>query len=562
MSAFSKKYWRLFSLKEKAVLLLLTITTLLAAIFLTISLSKKYLKTYPAVGGQMTVGIVGQPFILNPILTQANEADSELEALIYNGLFTYDNQGELKPSLAQSYNVSDDGKTYTVILNKNVLWQDGADFTADDVIFTIESIQDPDYNSPWRANWLGVVVEKMNDNVVVFHLNEPYVGFKDNLTMKIVPAHIWGQINVKNIALAKYSLQPVGTGPYVFSKLVKDKLGNIITYDLKANDHYFEKLPNISFITYHFYKNYNELKDAFQKKEISSLANVPYDLKPLFKNREAYLKSIELPRYYSVFYNLKSNNALLSAADTRLALNLAINREAINQTIFGGSLLPANNLISQSFLGYNTSPSVDLTYNPTKSHELLAETFNFNSSSVWERIIKQKKQPTKYEPVSLTLTVADLPELKAAANAIKTDWDRIGIPTTLQVVSLDDLENDIIPNKKYDALLFGEFYGQEPDPYNFWHTGGSLNLSNFSNKTVDALLEEIQLIDDRAKRQDDLIELQNILLENSPCFTLGNPLQFYALSPSIAGNTLTTGNYLADRYNNVSDWYMHVRLGR
>ena len=79
---------------------------------------------------------------------------------------------------------------------------------------------------------------------------------------------------------------------------------------------------------------------------------------------------------------------------------------------------------------------------------------------------------------------------------------------------------------------------------------------------MDALLEEIQLIDDRAKRQDDLIELQNILLENSPCFTLGNPLQFYALSPSIAGNTLTTGNYLADRYNNVSDWYMHVRLGR
>jgi len=108
----------------------------------------------------MTVGIVGQPFILNPILTQANEADTELEALIYNSLFTYDNQGELQPSLAQSYDISDDGKTYTVILNKNVLWQDGSDFTADDVIFTIESIQDPDYNSPWRSNWLGVVAEK------------------------------------------------------------------------------------------------------------------------------------------------------------------------------------------------------------------------------------------------------------------------------------------------------------------------------------------------------------------------------------------------------------------
>jgi len=89
---------------------------------------------------------------------------------------------------------------------------------------------------------------------VVFHLNKPYVGFKDNLTVKIIPAHIWEQINPKNIPLAKYSLQPVGTGPYVFSKLTKDKLGNIISYDLKANDHYFEKLPNISTITYRFYK--------------------------------------------------------------------------------------------------------------------------------------------------------------------------------------------------------------------------------------------------------------------------------------------------------------------
>jgi len=91
-------------------LLLLITITLFSAIFLGINLSKKYLKVSPAAGGHMTVGIVGQPFILNPILTQANEADTELEALIYNSLFTYDNQGELQPSLAQSYDISDDGK--------------------------------------------------------------------------------------------------------------------------------------------------------------------------------------------------------------------------------------------------------------------------------------------------------------------------------------------------------------------------------------------------------------------------------------------------------------------
>jgi peptide/nickel transport system substrate-binding protein len=562
MTAFSKKYWRRFSLKEKAILLSLASITLIVSIFLIVNVSKKYIKVIPTTGGVMTVGVVGQPYILNPILTQANEADVDLEALIYNGLFDYGNQGELIPSLAQKYEVSDDGKIYTVILGKNILWQDGTDFTADDVIFTIESIQDPDYHSPWRSNWLGVVAEKVNSNVVAFHLNKPYVGFKDNLTVKIVPAHIWGEVNVKNLSLAKYSLQPVGTGPYVFSKLTKDKLGNIISYDLKANDHYFENLPNISAIVYRFYKNYDELNDAFQKKEVSSLANVPYYLKESLKNRSKYLKTIELPRYYSVFYNLKSPNPLLSSADNRLALNLAIDRENINQTVFDGKLLPANNLISQGFLGFNATPKTVLTYNPTQSQEILGKTFHLNDSSIWEKIIKQRNQPTTYEPVTLKLTVADLPELKSSANLIKANWDKAGIPTELQIVSLNELESDIIPNKKYEVLLFGEFYGQEPDPYNFWHTGGSLNLSNFSDKTVDALLEEIQQINDQDKRQEDLVELQNILLEKNPCFTLGNPLQFYALSPNIKGDVLTKGNYLSDRYNNVSSWYIHTRLSR
>jgi peptide/nickel transport system substrate-binding protein len=164
--------------------------------------------------------------------------------------------------------------------------------------------------------------------------------------------------------------------------------------------------------------------------------------------------------------------------------------------------------------------------------------------------------------LKLTLTVADLPELTATAELIKVNWDKIGIPTTIKIVSLTELESDIIPNKNYEVLLFGEFYGREPDPYNFWHTGGSLNLSNFSNKNADALLEEIQQISDAGKRENNLIELQNILLEANACFTLGNPLQLYALAPNVSGNILREGSYLSDRYNNVADWYIRTRLSR
>lgn len=562
MVAFSKKYWHLFSLKEKVLLASLILVILTAGIILVNNVAHRYLKVSPATGGKMTVGIVGQPYLLNPIVTQANEADTELESLIYSSLFTIDDQNNLKPSLAEKYDVSEDGKTYTIILNKNVLWQDGTDFTADDVIFTIEAIQDPDFHSPWRSNWLGVVTEKVNQSVVQFHLNKPYVGFKDNLTVKIVPSHIWSQINVKNLAFTKYSLQPVGTGPYIFSSLTKDTLGNIISYDLKANEYYFEKMPNISTIAYRFYKNYDELKAAFQKKEVTSLSNIPISFKETIKNRSNYFETIELPRYYAVFYNLKSNSSLLGDIDNRLALNEAIDRKTIKEKAFGNNLLEANNLISQGFLGYNSVPTTSLVYNPTHSREILGETYHLNESSNWEKIIKQKKAADTYQPLGITLTVADLPELTAAAEIIKANWDSIGIPTTIKIVSLVELESDTIPNKNYETLLFGEFYGREPDPYNFWHTNGSLNLSNFSNKNADALLEEIQQINDPSKRETDLIELQNILLEASPCFTLGNPLQLYALSPNVMGNTLREGSYLSDRYNNVADWYIHTRLSR
>jgi peptide/nickel transport system substrate-binding protein len=520
------------------------------------------LKVVPISGGKMIVGTVGQPYLLNPVVTQANEADAELESLIYSSLFTFNDQGDLVPSLAQKYDVSEDGKTYTVILGKNILWQDGTDFSADDVIFTIEAIQDPDYHSPWRNNWLGVVAEKVNQGVVQFHLNKPYVGFKDNLTVKIIPSHIWSQINVKNLSFTKYSLQPIGTGPYIFSELTKDALGNIISYSLKANEYYFEKLPNISAITYRFYKNYDELKVAFQKKEISSLSNIPNSFKETVKNRSNYFETIELPRYYAVFYNLKSNNSLLSDTNNRLALNLAIDRETIKEKAFGGNLLETNNLISQGFLGYNPTPTAILSYSPDKSRELLGETYHLNDSSNWEKVIKQKKGADTYQPLKLTLTVVDLPELITAAEIIKTNWNQIGIPTDIKTVSLTELETDTIPNKNYEALLFGEFYGREPDPYNFWHSGGSLNLSGFSNKTADALLEEIQQLSDSAKRESNLIELQNILLGASACYSLGNPLQLYALAPNVSGNTLREGSYLSDRYNNIANWYIRTRLSR
>jgi len=105
--------------------------------------------------GDYSEGIIGQPMYVNPVLEAGNEADADLSRLIYSGLFKYGTDGKIVPDLAESYEVSNDQLTYTVHLKKDVKWHDGEAFSSDDVLFTIQAVQDPAFKSPLRQNWAG-----------------------------------------------------------------------------------------------------------------------------------------------------------------------------------------------------------------------------------------------------------------------------------------------------------------------------------------------------------------------------------------------------------------------
>jgi peptide/nickel transport system substrate-binding protein len=124
----------------------------------------------PDHGGRYAEGVVGQPRYLNPILSQTSAADRDLSTVLFDGLFGYDDQGKVVEKLAEHYTISDDGKTYTVTLRGGALWHDGMPVTAQDVLFTIQAIQDPAYKSPLRQNWQGIETEAKDDRTVVFNL--------------------------------------------------------------------------------------------------------------------------------------------------------------------------------------------------------------------------------------------------------------------------------------------------------------------------------------------------------------------------------------------------------
>ena len=162
---------------ERKFFLVLVILALGSATYLAIDFYIKNTKAAPAYNGSYTEGVVGQPRFINPIYGETNDVDRTLIDLIYSGLMTYDKDGKIVNDLAKSYQISDDGKTYTFQLKDNLFWQDGLPLTTDDVIYTIETIQNSDYKSPQRANWLGVESQKLSDKSFTLSLNSPYNSF-------------------------------------------------------------------------------------------------------------------------------------------------------------------------------------------------------------------------------------------------------------------------------------------------------------------------------------------------------------------------------------------------
>ena len=149
-------------------------------------------------------------------INPAIDEHGEINLLIFNGLTSHDDKGQVVPALAESWDYDDGTNTYTFHLRKNVKWHDGKPFTAKDVKFTIEAIMNPDNESENAPNFEDVKeIKIIDDNTVAFTLSEPNVAFLDYMTMAILPEHL---LNGKNMQEDAFFRNPIGTGPYKLDK--------------------------------------------------------------------------------------------------------------------------------------------------------------------------------------------------------------------------------------------------------------------------------------------------------------------------------------------------------
>lgn len=508
----------------------------------------------PERGGEYTEGMASQPRYINPILSQTSEADADLAELIYSGLFSCDTSGKLVNRLAEDYTLSEDGKTYTVTLRRGVKWHDGQELTADDILFTVQAIQDPAYKSPLRANWIAVDAVALDPYTLTFTLKKPYSGFLQNLTVGILPKHIWETIAPENFLLADYNLAPVGSGPYKFFDSEKDSSGNMLSYELRAFDQYFSGSPYISKMVFRFYPDEASVIDAYNRKEVLGINTVmPQSLEQLEERKSTRVYNIAIPRIFSVFFN-QIKNAALAHDEIRQALALSVNRQAIIDEVLLGKGQPAYSPLLPFMIGYSgdfVQPGFDLE----KANSLLDE-------KGWKRGEGdiRVKDGTLLE---FELMVPDWPELTRSAEILKAQWEKIGARVTVTVLGAADLQQNVIRPREYQALLFGEEAMIDSDPYSFWHSSQKhdpgLNLALFDNKDADDTLLGLREEIDDGKRLEGYRKFQEILANETPAIFLYSPTYLYIMNSGVKGVNLESANEPDGRFAGAKDWYIDTK---
>lgn len=562
--AITRHQWlylpRLLSRREKiaigvfVALAVVSLITLIVRVFLAVTVPS------PAVAGMFREGETQEPRFINPLFA-ANDSERDIANLVFGKLIRYDPSGSVFMDLANSVSVSEDGKEYTVALKHHVTWHDGNPFSADDVAFTIRTIQDPAYKSPLGPNWQGVAVDRLSEDTVRFTLRQPYAPFLENLAVGIIPEHLWKRIPRESAILSDLNLKPVGTGPFQFEKFNRKDDGTILSMTLARNTHYYLSGPYLQNVEFLFYPNENMQRAAYRRNEIDSFIVHAQKTQDALWGLDLEFYPMKLPKLFAVFLNATAEPAL-GRTGVKKALAMAIDRAALIRAALDETGSPINSAIPPGTFGYNGDIAA-IPYDPEQARSILAaDGWKANKNGVLERTEGSGKKK-KTIALTIQLVTSDAPDLDRAADRIAEMWRAIGVATEVKKMSVNELENNVIRPRNFQALLFGEVFGHDPDPFAFWHTSQlkdpGLNIALYANPAVDQLLEQARRTRDAAKREALYQQFQKIVADDMGAIFLWSPTDTYAVRKTVRGVRIGNVATPEERFNEINTWYVGTK---
>mgnify|MGYP001579971799 FL=1 len=499
----------------------------------------------PVAGGTYIEGLIGQPIAINPILAASNDPDRDLIEVFFSPL----------SRLTESIKESEDHKTWNVFLKPDLRWSDDEPLTSDDVVFTIDTINDSESRSPLTPLWQGVTVERLSEREVRFSLRTAYAFFETSLqNLHVVPRHIFGTIPPANLRLSSYNLEPVGSGPYRFRNFIKRKDGFITDYFTEANPNYPEGEVLIKNLAVKFFDSYENALNAFNRREIDGLGGLDYRALDKVKIRHA-TTVVPMPRYYAIFLN---QNAHLGLKD--IAVRTALARAADRETVLG-NVLRDNGLLMYGPLhpgieGYvSTFANID-RYDP----EGVAKILDVAGWKLKTDGVRAKTIGGGEVQLSFDLVVPDISFLKDVAVILRDAYQRVGIRLNIQLLSPAEINAHSLKERDYQMILFGNILKNTPDVFSFWHSSErffpGLNLSLYENRGVDAMLESVRKDFDRTSRLNTLTRLQASIHNDYPAVFLFSPSYLYIHQKDLGGFTTQFIATPSERFRDVAHWFL------
>lgn len=475
----------------------------------------------PVAGGAYREGIVGQPSVVNPIVS-VNPADQDLSALLFAPLKT----------LLTSAERNRDASAYTLKLKEGLVWEDGAPLTSDDIVFTVLVAQDAHAESAFAAALKGVTVERVSALQTKLTLPSPNIFFEDLLArLPLIPQHAWERIPVANYHLSEYALRPVGNGPYRVDSFSKERDGFIGEYRLVPNKRYEGPAPFITNFSVRFFEDSSALLDAFRLRKIGGFGFLPPFPEVAQALEESAVAKTATPRYYAVFLNASAND-LLGSADFRLALSRATDRARIAREAFQGN--------AESFLLGGAAEEAAREYDLEAATKLFA---------------KAKAGPD----ASLTFAVPDVPSLVAAAEFMIADWRTAGAPAiTLRKVPPARFREEILAPRAYEMALAPHAPAHQDDWYPLWHSSArgaaGENFSLYASKKIDELLEELRETERGPEREALKAQVMRALAKDLPAVFLVSLPYVHAHTEDLEGFPVGPLAAPSDRFLNAASW--------
>jgi len=516
----------------------------------------------PAKGGNYTEALIGSLQRLNPLLDYYNQADRDVDRLLYSRLVTFDERGLPEGELAQTWGISADGTIYNFVLKDGVLWHDGSPLTSEDIAFTVDLLRNGGEVVPQDLQdfWKNIDVVVLDEINLQFKLPEPFSPFIDYLTFGVLPKHLLEGKTIDEIKDDSFNLHPVGSGPYRFEQLITED-NQIKGVVLTAFADYYGQQPFIEQFIFRYYPDSASALTAYRNDQVQGIGNVSGDaLAGALAEPDLAVYTSRLPQMSLILFNLKDESApFLQDKQVRQALYKAINRQYILDRILAGQAILADGVIFPgTWAFYEGTPRVE--FDLDGAINLLKGTgYTLPAEG---GAVRQSEDGVQ---IRFKMIYPDDDQHRAIAEAIQKNWQALDIQVELEGVPYDLLVSERLETRTFQAALVDLNLTQspDPDPYPFWdqvQASGGQNYTQWDNRIASEYLETARVTLDLSERARLYRNFQVVFNDELPALPLYYPVYSYAVDQQIRGVSVGPLYDASDRFATVLDWYIIARV--